>query len=204
MQLTMLRNPLSSIEGVDPGRNLLGLLSSSVANRVGFTTAVVAVAAVTVAVVPHVGSTPSITGPGTIRNLVEGLGWLVVRLVRGDDPGLNKVRENHRAAAHSSLMHPVVLPLGDQHTAEVEDPLASRTHGWRQNRTAGVVGADWAGVDLCGERAGPEHLWRLVTTVVANVLTETHGEFGVCTRKLGLKKCVEVCSKEMRLILVER
>lgn len=98
------------------------------------------------------------------------------------DAGTEQVGELDLAAADPPLVHPPVLPLGDQHRPAVEDPLAGRAHLGGQDGPAGVPRAERVRVELRGHGAGAEDLCGRVAAGVAYELGETH-----------LCWCVSVC-----------
>ena len=76
-------------------------------------------------------------------------------------------------------MHPPVLPLADEHPAEVQRPLARHAHGQRVVVLLGLLLADGEVLGRGRHRARPDHAHRPVGALVDDVFREAHIDQGV-------------------------
>jgi len=84
------------------------------------------------------------------------------------------------AAADSPLVHPAVLKLTNEDPAEVEDALASHTHGQRVRLLEGPERAWCQVLGRRRERARSDHVVGPVATLVRDILVEAHPERPDC------------------------
>jgi len=86
----------------------------------------------------------------------------------------DETRELHAAAADAALVHPPVLPLADQHPAEVQRPLARHAHGQRVVMPLGLLPADGEVLRRGRHGARSDRAHRPVAALVDDVFREAH------------------------------